>query len=89
MHKKLTVEQCKEIYEILRINASASPGWVDDFVHHCSTDCEEYRLNSMLGFGGKFRNNHNGIYVDCYPEDMNPEREKVIKTLNSLLKKYN
>ena len=49
----------------------------------------EYRLNSKLGFGGKFRNNgnhDNTPYVDCYHEDETPARLQMIEKANARLK---
>lgn len=43
----------------------------------------EWRFCGHLGFGGKFR--FPGFWVDCYPEDISPEREKVIQEANSRL----
>lgn len=50
--------------------------------------CAEYRLNSALGFGGKFLNNgncNNIPHVDCYPEDETPTRLAMIAAANKRL----
>lgn len=49
-------------------------------------NCQEYRIQGKLGFGGKFRNNHLPWYIDCYPEDSTPERARVIEVVNEKLK---
>ncbi len=54
----------------------------------CASPCHEYRFIGSLGFGGKFRNNgnHDGIpHVDCYSEDLTPEREAMIEAANKRL----
>ena len=43
--------------------------------------CEEFRFQGMLGFGGKYRSGTNT--VDCYPEDMTPERAEIIARTNA------
>ena len=51
-------------------------------------ECQEYRFQGALGFGGKFRNNgnfDNTPYVDCYPEDRTPERMAMIERANTRL----
>lgn len=48
----------------------------------------EFRFQGALGFGGKIRYNpKDHFYVDCYPEDMNPERRRMIEEVNAELKK--
>ena len=50
--------------------------------------CREYRFMGKLGFGGKvwMNANHDGDpYVNCYPEDMNPERREIIERTNKRL----
>lgn len=42
----------------------------------------EYRFMGHLGFGGKFRTTHDGWKVDCYREDKNPKRLKLITLIN-------
>ncbi len=58
-----------------------------------ATACEEYRFCGSLGFGGKFRRNRVWIgdtcteswTVDCYREDLTPERQAVIDKTNAAL----
>lgn len=47
------------------------------------SDCDEYRFQGKLGFGGKYRRKTNR--VDCYREDESPNRLKIIERLNSML----
>lgn len=48
----------------------------------------EWRFIGALGFGGKVRwDSHNDrMYVDCYPEDRNDERDAMIARANEALK---
>lgn len=66
----------------------------EGFIHTVRTDlprgqvCDEYRLVSGLGYGGKFRNNGNKAnvpYVDCYPEDETPVRLAMMERANKRL----
>ena len=41
----------------------------------------EYRICYALGGGGKFWNN-NDWYVNCYPEDSDERKEKIIEATN-------
>ena len=67
----LTPDEANKVYDIL-IECAGARDTADyryAFVHHTTNEsCAEYRFMGALGRGGKFRNNHNGIYVDCYPE---------------------
>lgn len=45
----------------------------------------EYRFMGALGFGGKYRSETNT--VDCYPEDLTPERAEIITRTNAALAK--
>ena len=58
--------------------------------------CGEYRFQGALGFGGKIRSRStwslNGerhhspdFFVDCYPEDLTPERLEMITNANRRL----
>jgi hypothetical protein len=54
-------------------------------------DCNEWRFEGKLGFGGKFWNEWSYIEekfkwrVSCYSEDETPEREKLINETNQKL----
>ena len=54
--------------------------------HQLSHRCHEYRLNSSLGFGGKFKIAGDGRWhVDAYCEDETPERQRKIDKANARL----
>jgi hypothetical protein len=79
----------RRIYAVLveDAGASAREGEEYAFVHAVVVKkTDEYRFQGFLGFGGKFRNNHSGIYVDCYPEDMTDQRRDWIDQCNRNLK---
>jgi len=89
----ITPEQADAAYTLLVFHAGAPDdlGERHAFVIHVShpdLPCEEYRCCRSLGWGGKFRNNGNfGVpYVDCYPEDLNEERLRIIATTNKALR---
>ena len=84
--EQITEKQANDIYNILMEECGATEYWRDNFVISEVEGCQEYRFQGTLGFGGKFRNNGNGVYVDCYPEDMTPEREKTIESVNARLR---
>lgn len=52
---------------------------------------KEWRFMGALGFGGKFRINHNKPhpYVDCYREHETPERLEMIRRANERLEGIN
>lgn len=87
---QISAEKAAAAYEILVEVVGAEPMDRHDFVHHVATKPKpsvEYRLNSRLGFGGKFRNNGNRPtpYVDCYEEDRNAERDALMTRANEAL----
>jgi hypothetical protein len=45
----------------------------------------QFRFGGLLGFGGKFWVNNGKIYVSCYIDDKNEERESVIEVTNAAL----
>lgn len=87
----LTIDQCNKIYDILvEAGASADEHMRQDFIHHFTSydPPTEWRFMGKLGFGGKFRYRPCGavFIVDCYSEDMNSTRRKVIDETNTKLK---
>ena len=81
----MNAETANKAYDILMQEAGAKEYWRSDFVR-CMTDDEpsrEYRFSGALGFGGKYWIKRNA--VDCYSEDLTPEREAVIKATNARL----
>jgi hypothetical protein len=83
--KTLTAQQADNIYTILVNVCGANPTHRNNFIQIVTDDCREYRFSGLLGFGGKLRNNESGVYVDCYPEDMNAERAAIIQQANKEL----
>lgn len=59
---------------------------------HEAHECREFRFCGKLGFGGKLWVNGGRVYVNCYSEDMNKSRKRIIKKTNAKLaeiqKKY-
>ena len=45
----------------------------------------EWRFMGDLGFGGKFWNNNGRFYVNCYPEELNDEKQRMIDRANARL----
>ena len=86
--KELNEEQASQIFDILKEICGANDYWRNNFIQEMCADCTEYRFSGSLGGGGKLRNNSNGIYVDCYQEDLNPERQQTIETVNVKLKEW-
>lgn len=94
-HRCITKEEARHVWDVLVecLEMKADPAAAANFIRAVTDDkspCHEYRLNSTLGFGGKFRNNGNydGIpYVDCYPEDLTPTRTLAINRANQQLRK--
>ena len=81
-------DQSNLLFDQLRFFCGASEKQRDNFVYLFSKAAPptEYRFNGSLGYGGKFRNNNNGVYVDCYQEDETPERLSDIEKCNEQIK---
>jgi hypothetical protein len=79
----MTRDLAGRVYDILVREAGAAEYWREDFIRSHEAGCEEYRLMSRLGFGGKFWVKRFG--VSCYSEDLTPEREAVITRTNAAL----
>lgn len=84
-----------EIWGILVREAGADPEGFSQFLAVATEPnrlkrCLEYRFIGLLGFGGKVWL-HNGPfpYVNCYREDENPERRRIIDKTNEALKVVN
>lgn len=76
------------IYDLLVSIGGADESDRYSFIHAHVKDkyeCTEWRFCGKLGFGGKYRKRRN--QVDCYSEDSNRERNKIIKELNIALDK--
>ena len=97
MPAPMTPDQANAVYDVLAKHCGAndapgSPDWLltprDEFVFHQTREVQrEYRFQGRLGFGGKFRRNgwEDRWYVDCYPEDLTPERQQMIDAANAAL----
>lgn len=78
-----------KVYDVLVREAGASPHRIDRAAFVWSHDgsrgyvASEWRMGGPLGFGGKYRSGTNT--VDCYPEDMTPERAEIIARTNAAL----
>lgn len=85
--RRLTKEQAVRVYEVLFEHCGARPAEDDvaSFVHEFTREnpTSEYRFCGALGFGGKFR--FPRFSVDCYPEDSNPIRDKMVSDGNAAL----
>lgn len=72
------------IYDVLVKLGGAWPDSRYMFVRsHAEDNCKEWRFQGHLGFGGKYRSRTNS--VDCYPEDMTPEKLRLIEQINAEL----
>jgi hypothetical protein len=95
MSAPMTPDQADAVYDLLveHCGASDESGPLgstsrDMFVFHQTREVQrEYRFQGGLGFGGKFRRNgwEDRWYVDCYPEDLTPERQQMIDAANTAL----
>lgn len=85
---KLTEDQANAVYDILVQYCGASSDEHDQysFMYHQTTGCREYRFMGNLGFGGRFWNLLREWSVNCYTEDVNPERQVMIDEANKALK---
>ena len=89
---KLTLDIANKVYDIL-VEIGALEIMRDAFIHTQSTEeCNEWRFQGKLGFGGKFWNEWSYLddepkwRVSCYSEDETPEREKIIEETNQKLR---
>lgn len=85
---KMTKDSANKIYDVLVHDGGAVEHMRTSFIYHHSESkegCDEWRFIGKLGFGGKYRSRYNK--VDCYSEDENPERLKLIKKINNKLSK--
>lgn len=85
----MTEKFANKVYDILVKVGSASESERNSFIFNHSEEVRypttEWRFCGSLGFGGKYRSRSNS--VDCYREDQNPERLKVIDEINKQLRK--
>lgn len=83
----LDAEFAGKIYDILVAKCRAVEPDRYSFVHaHTERPyATEWRFCGMLGFGGKFRNHHERLYVNCYLEDEGPERLMIMAETNEAI----
>lgn len=74
----------EDVYYILVEECGADMNSIESF-SELNGDFREWRFIGYLGFGGKVWNNNDDIYVNCYPEDVNAERKKMIEEANKRL----
>lgn len=77
-----------DIWDLLVREVEANPNMRTEFMAHWPK-CREFRFQGRLAFGGKiwhqqYGNGHR-VYVTCYSEDENPERDHLIQRMNRLL----
>lgn len=85
---KMTQEFANQVYDLLVSIGGAYEPDRDSFIYHHTKSkdgCDEWRFCGKLGFGGKYRSRTNS--VDCYREDANEARLKLIDELNCALAK--
>lgn len=88
----LTEEEARKIWKILVGEAGADKRTreEDSFVYHATREHNlEWRFCGVLGFGGKFKNNTWGWYIDCYVEDNRDDRIEIIEKVNKILREMN
>lgn len=81
----LTETLANKIFDILVSHAGADKSIRESFVYSQTQGCMEFRFGGLLGFGGKFWNDHGHFYITGYPEDMNDKRRKIITETNITL----
>ncbi|MCK9155132.1 MAG: hypothetical protein M0P12_03355 [Paludibacteraceae bacterium] len=87
-NKELSPELANKVYDILVEECWASESLRNAFVCTETTEvCTEYRFCGNLGFGGKFWNTNDKLYVNYYPEDETPQRDKMMDAANKRLSK--
>lgn len=81
----MTPEEATAVYDLLVRHAGADPDELDAFVSHLTDGCTEWRFRGSLGFGGKLYVEPDRWRVDCYCEDLTPERAETIRYVNAAL----
>ena len=78
----------EKVYEILIKDCGANQEQRLNFLAYMTnSDLPlEWRFIGKLGFGGKLYKQGKKMYVSCYPEDLNPERQEIINSVNEKLK---
>lgn len=88
---KMTKETAAKVYKILE-DIGAASSMREAFISTQSReDCNEWRFQGKLGFGGKFWNEWSYLEerplwrVSCYTEDENAKTDKIVKETNEKL----
>lgn len=80
----MTDAQANAVFDVLVQHAGAREWMRDQFVYlHVNGRCDEFRFQGRLGFGGKFWRHR--YEVSAYPEDLTPERRRVIDETSAAL----
>lgn len=76
-----------QIWDVLVEHAGARECYRTEFlVTALSGHDVEFRFQGHLGFGGKVRRSYRSLWsIDCYPEDRNPERDRIMERVNRVL----
>src|SRR6185312_14716735 len=84
LNRLLRARPAKAIYDILVAHAGASVAEnnYQQFRRFMEEGDKEYRFQGLLGYGGKFWNTDGRWFVNCYSEDVTPERAKIIEQTN-------
>jgi hypothetical protein len=72
------------IWSILIDECGATENQWNEFYLHWP-QCQEFRFQGDLGFGGKVLNFNDRVWVNCYPEDLTVERRTAINRANARL----
>jgi hypothetical protein len=87
-NKRLSPEMAEKVYDILVDVCGASETMRNSFVTQQTTELvSEWRFCGTLGFGGKFWNCNDKLYVNCYREDETPKIRETIEQANEQLSK--
>lgn len=84
----LSETEASEVYAVLVEYAGASERSDPrhEFIYHQTARfCPEFRFMGSLGFGGKFRRDHDRWLVTAYPEDTTEERFRILQETNAAL----
>lgn len=84
----LDAELAGKIYDILVEKCRAPADEKSSFVHSHTErphTCTEWRFCGLLGFGGKFRNHSDRLFVDCYRENEDPETLTIMAETNEAI----
>lgn len=89
-NKPLSEKLANDVYDILVEVCGACESMRQAFVYTETHElCSEYRFCGRMGFGGKFWNANDRLYVNCYSEDETPQRRAMIAEANKRLAALN